>query len=120
MERKMAFYEIGRGQLARDMQEAFERAQKIAVEREIDVNISLKITVHKPDPNEEDYIRSVSYSHELKQPPMKSLKYNAVQKDNVIIRDAEQSPEQLSMLDLDIKKPNAVEFRQGKAANGKE
>lgn len=118
--RKMAFYEIGRGQLGRDIQAQFEKAQSIAVEREVDVKVKLEITIHKPSEDEEEWIRSVSYIHELKQPPMKSPKHGTVHENNLIVRDAQESPEQLTMLDLDINKPNTVDFRQGKTVNGEE
>jgi len=118
MERKMAFYEIGRGQLGRDLQEHFEKAQAISTEREVDVKIKLEIVVHKPDQNDEEYIRSVSYSHELKQPPMRSRKFNTVHKDGVIVKDAAETPEQTSLLDLELDGNKTVKFH--KTVNEKE
>lgn len=115
MERKMAFYEIGRGQLEVDIQQKFEEAQEISAQREVDVKIKLEIIVHKPDPSDEDFIRAVSYTHSLVQPPERSLKHRAVQKNDVIIKNAEESPEQTSILDLEIPEPGILSLNKKQA-----
>lgn len=110
-ERKMAFYEIGRGQFGRDIQEQFEKAQILAAQREVDIRVKIEIIVHKPDPQEEEFIRNVSYTHNLVQPARRSIKFNVVHKDNILIRNASEDPEQLDMLDLEIH-GKVVRFQQ--------
>lgn len=111
-DRKSAFFEIGRGQLGRDFQEDFEKAQQIAAEREVPVKLKFEIVVNAPDKKDPMY-GSVSYSHSLHEPAHKSRVYDTILNNGIIVKDAEQGADQLDLLDLELdKKPRVLKMEK--------
>ncbi len=102
--KKMAFSEIAKGMLSQDVQEDFERAQVIAARANLPTKVKLEITVYPPDPNEE-FETSVSYSHSVAEPTLKSRKFIVIHDNGIITRDAQEPLEQLN---LDLEKPELI------------
>ena len=108
--RKMAFFEVGRGELGREIQEDFDKAQLLAANRGLPIKIKVEITVHPPDANDNNY-GAVSYSHQIVQPPYASRKHETVLQNGVVVADAAEPLEQLQM-DLSINR-GPVAFKNG-------
>ena len=85
-EKKMAFYEIGRGKFAMWMQEEFERAQKIANESHSEVTISSIIKISPPE-SEEDCFGKIGFSIKVNRPQRKSIPYTTEIDNGVIVGD---------------------------------
>jgi len=90
---KMAWWSIARGRLDRDAQEKFERAQLLATERGVPVQISITVTVKPPRPKEPEY-QAVIYTTAISEPKTKSKEYDLVIKGGVAVSDAENHPDQ--------------------------
>lgn len=91
-ERKLAFYEIAGGSFADEMQNEFEAAQKIAVDRQGKVRITAQIDIVPPS---EDNPRfgEISYQVQVKTPPRKSPAYVTEHRDGIIVSDGEDIAE---------------------------
>lgn len=113
--RKMAFYEIARGHLARDFQAVFEKAQEIAQEMNLPVSCNLQITIK---PADDDGIGSINYSVKHSQPTKVSRTFETLVENGKITRDAEDA-NSLFQLELELEPPqNAREFRTGTEKGG--
>jgi len=97
--RKLAFFEIGHGRFAKDVQEDFEKAQKLSVKHGVPVKIKVEVTINPPAPNDENY-STVSYSHQLVNPKNKSKVHSVVVMGDTIISNSQLPPEQMDLLDL--------------------
>ena len=93
---KMAWHAIGRGKMNKEMQDAFEQAQKVASERGLPVQIKLVMTVHPPRKDDATY-QPVSYTRTIAEPAFKSKLYDMVRRHDIAVSDAEETPEQLDL-----------------------
>lgn len=100
---KMAWHAIGRGRMNKDMQDAFERGQRIAAERGLPVKIKLEVTIHPPRKDDASY-QPVAYSRTISEPAFKSKTWDMVRRGDIAVSDAEEAPEQLD-LTLENTKP---------------
>jgi hypothetical protein len=85
MEKKLAFYEIGEGKLASEVQALFEQAQIEAAERKGIATVVLKIFVGAPEQSDPRFGK-VAYSTALNVPAHKSMVYTTELRDGVVIR----------------------------------
>jgi len=85
LKRRACFTEIGYGKLETDMQAEFEKAAKIACERDAPVTITLNITVMPP---KEQNIGQVKYDINTKLPKRQSISYDAEFDRSVVIATA--------------------------------
>lgn len=91
-ERKLAFFEIAKGNFAREMQDEFESAQRIAADRQGKVRIVAQIDIVPPS---EDNPRfgEILYQIQVKTPPLKSPPYITEHRCGVIVSDGENVAE---------------------------
>ena len=82
LKRKACFTEIGHGKLESDMQAEYEKAAKIACERDAPVTITLNIKVMPP---QEQNIGQVMYDINTKLPKRQSISYDAEFDRSVVI-----------------------------------
>jgi len=85
LKRKAYFTEIGYGKLGDEMQAEYEKAAKIACERNAPVTITLNITVIPP---QEQNIGQVKYDLAMKLPKRNSIAYDAEFDKSVVIATA--------------------------------
>lgn len=98
--RRMAFYEIGRGQFAQQMQNEFEQAQIVAQERNLPVKVMASIVIMPPDENDKRF-GHIGYAIKSSYPVIKGAVYTTELKDGTIVADAENVAELLQVkLDL--------------------
>lgn len=102
-ERKLAFFEIGRGKCGLEMQEEFEKAHDIAVERGVPVKVTLTMTVFPPEKDDPRY-GSVKYSITRTNPPKQSIKHLTVLQKGMPIADGRNRDEAMN-LQLDLEPP---------------
>ncbi len=100
---KMAWWQIARGRMDKDVQDKFERAQKLAQERGVAVKISISLTVKPPRAAEPEY-QAVSFTTAIAEPPPKSKEYDLVIQKGVAVSDAENHPDQ-EHLELEDRQP---------------
>jgi hypothetical protein len=86
--RRMAFYEIGRGMFAQQMQAEFEQAQIVATERNLPVKVTATILISPPDAKDPRF-GLVGYKIKAAYPEIKSAVYTTELKDGSIIADAD-------------------------------
>ncbi|MBK8946458.1 MAG: hypothetical protein IPM32_14475 [Ignavibacteriae bacterium] len=85
--RKMAFFEIGDGTLAADMQKAFERVQFSALNHGVETQVTLEINIF---PSKDERFGSISYKIKEKHPGIKSIKLTTqLDKNGFIISDSD-------------------------------
>jgi hypothetical protein len=106
---KLAWYAIARGRMSREVQEAFERAQKTAAERGLAVKLRLDIVIGAPRVEDTTY-QPVAYALTVTEPPKKSKVYDMVRRNDIAVSDAEEAPEQL---DLTIATQATLRLAQG-------
>jgi len=94
MRRKMAFFEIGAGRLAQDMQSEFETAQRIAYERRKPVIVNLKMVIFPPDLQDERF-GEVQYVVKTSLPPKESRRLSTELKQGMIVKDGQDLAELL-------------------------
>jgi hypothetical protein len=83
--RKMAFFEINNGKLAIEMQEAFERASKIAQEENLSAEVTLKIKIF---PSADGKFGKVTYQVQKKDPVRSSIELTTqITPDGIITAD---------------------------------
>ena len=86
--RKKHFTEIGDdGQLGRESQDAFEKAQQRAVEYGSQVVMTLKIIVNPPQAKDPNY-GTCGYTLAVTDPPRKSIPYQTKLRDGMIVSTA--------------------------------
>ena len=90
----MAFFEIGAGRLAQDMQSEFETAQRIAYERRKSVIVNLKVVVFPPD-LQDDRFGEVQYVVKTSLPPKESRRLSTELKQGMIVKDGQDLAELL-------------------------
>lgn len=106
--RKMAFYEVARGNLAKDFQKVFEKAQEIAEEMKQPVSCTLTMKIN---PADEEGFGSLSYTVKHTQPTKQSRTFDTLIENGKITKDA-QDPTDLFQLELALETPeNAHQFR---------
>lgn len=118
-ERKMAFWEICKGNFAKDIQREFEKAQRVSVDRGVKTSLKVSISFTPPKPDEERF-GGIVYEVDVKTPARKSREYITEISDGAIIADGDSELDVLQeKLDLDIPKPNnAVDFPSRQQESG--
>jgi hypothetical protein len=82
----MRFIDIGRGEFATQMQQAFEKAASVAMKR--GCSISIKNTITIVPPKARDANGEISFNISVSEPPVKSFKYmTEVSRDGAIVSD---------------------------------
>ena len=107
--RRMAFYEIGRGSFAQQMQAEFEQAQIVAAERNLPVKLSATILISPPDAKDPRF-GLVGYKIKASYPDIKSAVYTTEIKDGAIVADADDVAGLIQM-SLDLPMPGEDEAR---------
>lgn len=106
---KLAFWQIGKGKLASEVQSLFEQAQIEARERNAAVTVSLKIHVLPPEASDARFGK-VGYATSIKVPEKKSMEFTTELIDGVIVSDGESAADILQLsLALEIPK-NVTHF----------
>lgn len=112
---KLAFWQVGRGKLASEVQSLFEQAQIEARERNAPVTVSLKINVLPPEASDSRFGK-ISYSTNLKVPEKKSMEFTTELLDGVIINVGKDESD-LLQLKLALEFPQNVKpFEDQKGA----
>jgi hypothetical protein len=106
---KLAWHALARGKMSREVQDAFERAQRTAAERGLAVRLKLEIMVGAPRVDDPTY-QPVAYALTVTEPPKKSKVYDMVRRNDIAVSDAEEAPEQL---DLTIPTQTPLRIAQG-------
>ena len=79
MGRTMAFVEIGKGKLAKEVQRLFLQAQDISFTKGVKTAVKLQINVFPPDEKDSDRdMGMISFDTQLVQPPDKSQKFHTL------------------------------------------
>ncbi|MEO7959865.1 MAG: hypothetical protein ABIW76_24565 [Fibrobacteria bacterium] len=94
--KKLAWHDLARGKMSREVQDAFERAQRTAAERGLGVKIKLEIMVGAPRVDDATY-QPVAYALTIAEPAKKSKIYDMVRRNDIAVSDAEEAPEQLDL-----------------------
>jgi len=94
---KMPFWKLAYGKMAQDFQALFEKAQKIAIDRNLPCKVKLVIEVRPPDPKDPFY-GNIRYETDLKEPVMVSKQYQTLLHGGVIIDNPEMGAPQLDLL----------------------
>jgi len=89
--RKMAFYEINKGQLAEEMQRAFENCQKVTHENGLPTELSLRIKI-LPSTDKDERFGGIQYSVSQKYSPKTSKKFTTELSNNGLIIAEGNSP----------------------------
>ena len=111
MSRSMAFVEIGKGELAREVQQLFVRGQDASFQKGVKAQIKLTINVYPPDPKDPDRdMGYVSYDTNLLLPADKSIKYHTLLNDRGQI--VQNGKNKNSILNLDFFESNEPEFNE--------
>jgi len=112
--KKLAFYEIGKGSLFREMQSIFEQAQITARDENGTVVVSLKIHVMPPEVTNGKF-GHIAYQIGVSNPARKSVKYTTELIDGIIINDGNDMDDILqTSLDL----PEFTQSANKEAMNG--
>jgi hypothetical protein len=107
--KKLAFYEIGKGSLFREMQSVFEQAQITARDENGTVVVSLKIHVMPPEITDGRF-GHIAYQIGVANPPRKSVKYTTELRDGLIINDGEDMAD---VLQTSLELPMIVSEKEG-------
>lgn len=114
--KKLAFWEVGRGKLASEVQAIFEQAQIEARERNAVCTVSLKINVHPPEATDNRFGK-ISYATVMKVPEKKSMEFTTELLDGVIVNDGKDEAD-LLQLSLALEFPKNVEPFAHEERNG--
>ena len=107
----MAFVEIGKGELAREVQRLFLQAQDISHNKGVKTAVKLQINVYPPDPKDTDQDSGyVSYDTTLLQPSDKSRKFHTILNDRGMITAVGTNKN--SILNLDFFDDKEPEFSE--------
>lgn len=101
--RKLAFYEIGKGTFAAEMQGLFEQAQVDAQEIGAPVKIVSTIIIHPPEKSDSRYGK-IQYKSRCVVPEKVSMEYTTELANGVIVNDG-KSVEDILQLKLDLPEP---------------
>lgn len=93
---KLAFWQVGRGRLASEVQSLFEQAQIEARERNATVTVALKINVHPPESSDSRFGK-ISYNTHMKVPEKKSMEFTTELIDGVIVTDGKDEADILQI-----------------------
>lgn len=94
---KMPFWELAHGKLAADVQTLFERAQVIAINRNLPCKVKLVIEIKPPDPTDPFY-GNIRYQTDISEPAQISKQYQTILHEGMIIRNPEMHGPQLNLL----------------------
>jgi len=86
-ERRLAFWELARGNFAQQFQSEFEQAQQIAMERNLPVKVTATILIAPPDPEDARFGR-IGYKIKAAYPEIKSPIYTTELQNGSIMCDA--------------------------------
>ena len=111
-DRKLAFYEIGRGSLATDAQALFEELQEHSLRTSTATTMTITIAIAPPADDDQRYGK-IAYQLTHRKAPLKSKGYTTLIKHGRIIQDGESEVE-ACQLDLDLPKP--LTFKPAKEA----
>jgi hypothetical protein len=100
MERKLAFYELGGGRLAQDAQDAFEEASRFATQNSLGAEVSIKIKLSAPNPQEPDFAEAY-WEIGVKKDPRRSMRVTTQQIKGIIVAEGKDSTDCLQ-LNLDL------------------
>jgi hypothetical protein len=112
--RKLHFCEIGKGRLGKEVQAAFEQAQISARDLNGKTTLVLSINLYPPDAKDGNF-GYVDYSLAVREPAYKSMKYNTLLHDGVIINDGDSEAAALQY-DLGLELPDNVAPMRGREA----
>jgi len=113
-DKRMAFFEIGKGRFAQWMQEEFERAQRIARESGVEIKITSVISI-KPPAKEDENFGQVSFAVKVIRPSKKSMEYTTELRDGMIVSDGEDIGE---ILQESLDFPEISGRKEGTNGNG--
>jgi len=99
-ERKMAFWEVAQGSFAKEFQGDFEKAQTIAKQRGVVVQVAAMITIY-PEKKDTPNFGGVEFQTHIKQPPKKSMRYPTKIKQGLMVKDG-HSIDEINQLNLDL------------------
>jgi hypothetical protein len=89
----MAWWAIGYGKMNRQLQGDFERAIRLAQERQLPVRFTLEITVAPPRKDDPNY-QPVAYKRKFAEPTYKSNETDLSLRNGIAVADAAQQPDQ--------------------------
>lgn len=118
MTQRLAFWEIGKGNFAKGVQNDFVEAQRLSIARNMPIAIKMEIIVHPPQPDDKNF-GNIEFKHELKQPAQKSVKYITELREGTIVKDANDELD-LLQLGLDLSEPDNVKHLNLREKNGTE
>jgi hypothetical protein len=101
VDRKLAFYEIGKGSLLREMQELFEEAQAYTQIEGLPASVKLSITVL---PGSDEGFGMVRFQVGISKTPKQSKHFTTLIRDGLAIADGDDPADALQ-LDLDLPMP---------------
>ena len=99
---KMPFWKLAYGKMAQDFQALFEKAQRIAIDRNLPCKVKLVVEVRPPDPKDPFY-GNIRYETDLREPAMVSKQYQTLLHDGIIIDNPELGAPQLDLLIHSVK-----------------
>lgn len=111
-ERKLAFYEIGKGSMAHEAQALFEELQEHALRTGTPTKLTIEIAIAPPTDDDQRYGK-IQYQLSHKKAPLKSKGYTTLFKHGCIIQDGDSDVD-AAQLDLDLPKP--LTFKPAKEA----
>jgi hypothetical protein len=111
MSRGMAFVEIGKGELAREVQKLFLQAQDLTFRKGVKTSVKLAIHIYPPDPKDPDQDSGgISYETQLIQPSDKSRKFFTLLNERGMIEADGKNKN--SILNLDFFEDDEPEFNE--------
>lgn len=116
-QRKLAFFELGRGQFAREIQAKFEKAQKVTFEDEISTTITIKIKLAPPDPNDLQF-STLDYSVGLQYGSKQMSKSQSIELDTMgnIVADG-RDPAEILQMDLELPTLESLNLHSNRKAS---
>ena len=106
-QKKMPFYEIGKGRYAMLMQEEFERAQQIAFRNNAEVKVTSVIKIIPPE--EGEAYGQIEFQVKLGIPARKSLAYTTEIKNGMIVSEGDDIND---IMQEELKFPDLVTLNQ--------
>lgn len=102
-DRKLAFYEIGKGSLAHEAQSLFEELQEHSLRTCTPTKLTIEIAIAPPVDDDQRYGK-IQYQISSKKAPLKSKGYTTLFKHGRIIQDGDSDVD-AAQLDLDLPRP---------------
>lgn len=103
MDRKLAFYEIGKGSLAQEAQDLFEAMQDHALQTGTATKMTIEIAIAPPTDDDQRYGK-IQYQLSHKVAPRKSKGFTTLFKQGKIIQDGDCEVD-AAQLNLDLPQP---------------